>query len=70
MALAVSVSPAGVPVAGSDHSPSLPPEVFFERTRTVYCVALVRVEIVAEFVVALDCRDEENSCKPDFHCTS
>ena len=44
--------------------------VFFERTRTVYCVAFVRLEIVAEFGVTPVCRVASHSCDPDFHCTS
>ena len=69
MSPAASVSSAGVPVAPSDHSPLLP--VFFERTRTVYCVLFVRLGIVAEFGTTLVCRfAASHPCTPDFHCTS
>ena len=66
MALAVSVSPAGVPVAVSDHAPS--PLAFTAATRTVYAVALSREASVFEAVVEVVCRfDASQFSLPDFH---
>ena len=52
--LAARVSPAGVPVAVSDHAPS--PLAFTAATRTVYWVALVSEASVFDAVVDVVCR--------------
>ena len=65
MPLAVRVGAVGVPVTVSDQAPS--PVVFTAATRTVYCVLLVRFEIVAEVVVEVVWRVVDQSCNPDFH---
>ena len=65
MALTVSVSPAGVPVAVFDHAPS--PLAFTAATRTVYSVLLVSEVSVFEAVVEVVCRVVPNSSVPDFH---